>query len=207
MSSFIYPALQGLTFDVVRTPMFHTNKPRALSGKRSALGYQQYSLIHFELTYSVLRDDQIPSDIMALVGLFEAMMGGWDTFLFQDPDFNTFPSSNPQLFGTGDALTTAFQLVAYYQNPGGAGFGQLIQNLNGAPTILDNGTPVSSANYTVGPTGIITFNTPPTAGHLLTWYGGFYYRCEFDEDELKGLSKFMNKWWGIKKVPFTSVKL
>jgi uncharacterized protein (TIGR02217 family) len=207
MSSYVYPTIAGLTFPIGRTPIFKTNRPQALSGKRSALAYRQYPLIHFELTYSILRDDETPSDIKALVGLYEAMMGGFDTFLFQDPDFNTFPVSNPQLFGIGDNQTTAFQLVAYYQNTGGPGYGQIIQNLTSVPVIYSNGGTVSSANYTLGPSGIITFNSAPAAGALLTWSGAFMYRCEFDEDELKGLAKFMNQWWGMKKVAFTSVKL
>lgn len=208
MSSLVFPALQGLTFDVTRTPLWHTEVQMALSGKRSTMAYQQYPLIHFELVFSILRDDITTSDVKALVGLYNAVQGSYDTFLFVDPDFNTFGSSNPQVFGTGNGTAGPFQLVASYQNSSGPGYAEIIQNINGTPTLYDNGTLITSSNYTIGATGLVTFGTGhfPVSGHTLTWQGSFWYRCAFDEDKLD-LIKFMNQWWSIKKLPFTSVKL
>lgn len=208
MSSFVFPTLQGLTFDVLRTPVWHTERQVALSGKRSTMAYMQYPLIHFELTFSILRDDLTPSDVKAIVGLFNVLQAGYDTFLFTDPDFNSFSSSNQQAFGTGNGTAGPFQLVANYQNSGGPGYGEIIQNLNGTPVLYDNGTIITSTNYTIGATGLVTFGAGhfPVASHALTWSGAFYYRCAFDEDKLE-LTKFMNQWWTIKKLPFTTVKL
>jgi len=205
MTSFVYPTLPGLTFDVLRTPMWHTESQSALSGKRSTLGYMQYPLIHFEHIYSVLRDDLTLSQLKAIVGLFNACQGRYGTFLFQDPDFNTFTAANAQQFGLGNGTTTLFQLVALYQNSGGPGYGEIVQNLNGTPTIYSNGTAITTG-FSIGPTGIVTFSTAPASGAVLTWSGSFYYRCAFDEDQLD-LTKFMNQWWTIKKLPFTTVKL
>jgi uncharacterized protein (TIGR02217 family) len=206
VSSFVFPTLQGLTFDVTRTPLWHTEVQIALSGKRSTMAYQQYPLIHFELVFSILRDDQATSDVKALVGLFNALQGSYDTFLFVDPDFNTFSSSNQQTFGTVTTGVTTYQLVASYQNSSGPGYGEIIQNINGTPVLYSNGVAISGSTYTIGPTGVVTFSTLPTVGHTLTWSGSFWYRCAFDEDKLD-LIKFMNQWWSIKKLPFTSVKL
>lgn len=205
MTSFVYPVLQGLTFDVLRTPQWHTEKQAALSGKRSTLAYMRYPLIHFEHVYSVLRDDLTLSQLKQIVGLFNACQGSFDTFLFTDPDFNTFTAANQQQIGIGDGTTKVFQLVAYYQNSGGPGYGELVQNVNGTPTIYVNGA-AQGSGYALGPTGIVTFNTAPASGATINWSGSFYYRCAFDEDKLD-LSKFMNQWWAIKKLPFTSVKL
>lgn len=202
MSSLVFPVLSGLTYDVARTPMWHTEIQSALSGKRSTLAYMQYPLIHFEVEFSILRDDLASSDVKAIVGLFNALQGGYDTFLFSDPDFNT---ATLQSFGTGDGSTTSFQLTAFYQNTGGPGYGEIVQNLNGTPAIYKSGA-LQGSGYTVGTSGIVTFTTAPASGVALTWSGGFYYRCAFDEDKLQ-LTKFMNKWWNIKKLPFTSVKL
>jgi uncharacterized protein (TIGR02217 family) len=212
VSSLIFPTLQGLTFDVTRTPVWRTEVQTALSGKRSTLAYQQYPLVHFELSFSILRDDQATSDVKALVGLFNAVQGSYDTFLFIDPDFNTFGASNPQAFGTGNGTAGPFQLVANYANAGGPGYGEIIQNSNplgfASVTLYDNGSLISSSNYTIGATGLVTFLTGhfPAAGHALTWQGSFFYRCAFDDDKLD-LTKFMTQWWTIKKLPFTSVKL
>ena len=205
MSSLLFPTIPTLTFDVVRYPEWHTEKQMALSAKRSTLAYMLYPTIHFEYQYSVLRDDLAVSQLKAIYGLFMACKGSYDTFLFQDPDFSAFASTNQQQFGVGDGTTKTFQLVAYFQNTGGPGYGEIIQNLNGAPVIYANGT-VQSSGYTLGATGIVTFTTAPAAGVVLTWSGSFYYRCAFDEDKLD-LAKFMNQWWTIKKLPFTTVKL
>jgi uncharacterized protein (TIGR02217 family) len=207
MTSFVYPTLQGLTYDVTRYYVWHTEVQSALSGKRSTLAYMQYPLVHFELVYSILRDDQTPSDAKALMGLFNACQGSYDTFLFQDPDFNSFTSSNQQAFGTGDGTTTVFQLTAQYQNSGGPGTSEIIQNLNAVPVIYNNGVIVSSSAYNLGlGVGIVTFTTAPASGHALTWSGSFYYRCAFDDDKLEFV-KFMKQWWVVKKVSFTTVKI
>lgn len=206
MSSFVYPTLPGLTFEVLRTPQWHTEKQVALSGKRSSIAYQFYPLTHFELIYSLLRDDIAVSDVKALVGLFNALQGDNDSFLFNDPDFNSVVTSQ---FGTGDGTTANFQLTAFYQNVGGPGYAELVQNLNGAPSIFVNGVlQTLGTAYTVGSTALITFLAGhiPAAAAVITWTGSFYYRCVFDEDHLE-LVKFMNKWWSIKKVPFTSINL
>jgi uncharacterized protein (TIGR02217 family) len=205
MSSFIYPAtIPGLTFENVRTPIWSTGKQNAVSGKQSRIGYRQYPLWRFELQYELLRD-VTPSDLKALVGLFNAMQGGFDTFLFTDPSFNSVTAES---FGTGNGATTAFQLIAKYQNAGGPGIADLIQNVNGTPSIFKAGVLQTGGgvNYTLGPTGIVTFTSAPAAGAALTWTGSFYYRCAFDEDEFP-VTHFLTNFWKTKTVSFTSIKL
>ena len=102
-----------------------------------------------------------------------------------------------------------FQITALYAPTSGSysgiGSSEIVQNLNGTPTLQDNGTLISAANYTIGATGLVTFGAGhfPTSGHLLTWTGSFYYRCRFDEDEIDW-TKFMDHRWSAKKVAFTS---
>ena len=133
MSGLLYPSnLPGLTLDVVRSYKWRTAYQEALSGKQSTLQLRAYPLVHFELNYELLRDNVTPSDLRALVGLHNQVAGRWDTFLFTDPDFNTVSS---QLFGTGNGASQSFQLAASFQNSGGPGALELIQNLNGAPSL------------------------------------------------------------------------
>ncbi len=205
MSNSIYPVLPGVTFDWLRAPRWNTTVQVALSGKSTAISYQLYPLIHFELNYDILQDRTAPSDIKALVGFFNSLQAGYDTFLFTDPDFNTFPSVLAQPFGTGDGSNKIFQLTAFYGNPGGEGYPEIVQNLNGTPVLYSNGTVISSG-YTIGATGIVTFTTAPVVNAALTWSGSFYYRCAFDDDQLD-IVKIMSGTWDGKGIKFTEVIL
>jgi uncharacterized protein (TIGR02217 family) len=206
MSSLVYPTnIRGLQFPIVRTPVFKTNIQESPSGKESALSYQVYPRIRFQLSYELARDDVATSELRALFGLFEAMQGRYDTFLFTDPDFSSVTAEN---FGTGTGSQTQFQLTAKFQNTGGPGWPSLIQNLNGAPSIFVNGVLKTGGgvDYTLGTTGIVTFTSAPAAAAALTWTGSFYYRCRFTQDTMDFV-KFMYKWWELDQVEFISKKL
>lgn len=185
--------------------MWNTGFQQALSGKVSAIAYRQYPLYHFELTYELLRDYQTPSDLRALVGLFNAVQGRGDTFLYSDPEFN---SVTAEPFGTGNGATTAFQLIATFQNSGGPGSPDLIQNFNGTPSIFKAGVLQTGGgvNYTLGATGIVTFTSAPASAAALTWTGGFYYRCRFTDDTLT-TQQFLQKFWSTNAVTFESETL
>lgn len=208
MSSLVYPTLPGLAFEVIRTPRWNNIIQEAVNGVATTIGRQLYPLLHFELVYSVLRDSVSFPEVKALVGLFNALQGGYDTFLFTDPDFNTITVANPSQFGIGDGSTTGFQLLAYYGNTSGIqGYQEMVQALNGSPVIYDNGSTVNPVNYSIT-NGFVTFTSAPLNTHVLSWSGQFYYRCAFDEDSLDVL-KFMSQagagLWEAKKVQFTQV--
>lgn len=135
MSALLYPTLPGLGFDVIREPQWNTGYQKALSGKRTSLAYQLYPLTHFELTYNVLPDNITPSDLKALKGFYGAMFARADTFLFNDPDFNTV-SNMP--FAVMDGVTASYQTTATYGNVGSPGYADIIQNFNGAPNYFVN---------------------------------------------------------------------
>jgi uncharacterized protein (TIGR02217 family) len=203
MSALLFPVLPGQTLDVIRAPKWNTSEHKALSGKRTVIGYQFCPRMHFELKYDLLRDSLTPSEIRALVGLFNQLQGGYDTFLFQDPDFNTVVGSP---FGVGDGVTTQFQLTAYYCNATtGVGYFEIVQVLNGQATIFLNSIQ-ASAGFSIGSTGVVTFSVPPGLNTLLEWSGSFYYRCAFDDDTID-VNKFMNLWWDGRKIAFTQVVL
>lgn len=205
----MFPTLIGLGWDVVRTPVWATSVQTSPSGKVSTVGKRLYPIIRWEMTFDLLRDVGAPafsgvSEVLAVVGLFNAVQGRLDTFLYTDPDFN---SVTGQVFGMVSAGVAGYQLYATYENSGGPGYNELVQNVNGTPTLYANGTLISNTTYSIGPTGIVTFSTLPTVGAVLTWSGQFYYRCRFDDDELKGLRKFMKKLWALDRLTFTSTKL
>lgn len=205
VSGLLYPNnILGLTFDVVRSYSWNTGFQKALTNKQSALAYLIYPPCHFELNYELLRDDITTSDIKALVGIHNAVMGRGDTFLYTDPEFN---SVTAQAIATSTGSTaTRYQLIATYQNSGGPGTPEAIQNLNGTPTLFDNGSSILGSHYTIDATGGITFSTSPTTGHAITWTGAFYYRCRFDDDKIDW-TKFLNKWWKASRIGFESILL
>lgn len=206
MSSLIYPAsLPGLTWGNTRSPNYNTGVQAALSGKASRIAYQLFPLMQFELQYELLRGSTV-GEIQALLGLYMQMLGQFDDFLFTDPEFNTVTAMQ---FGIGDAATATFQITATYQNAGGPGGAELIQNFNGAPVILVNGaTQTLGTAYTLSGTGVVTFLAGhiPAAAAVIAWTGSFYYRCCFTDDTMT-VTEWAKNFWENKKVTIKQVKL
>lgn len=192
MSSSVFPSLPGLTFPVTREVTYKTLTDESMSRRMATVALQTYAIRQWTLPFSVLRDNVSPSELKALHGFFNSVRGRYDSWLYLDPVFNTVTN---EPFGTGDGTTIAFQLIATFKNSGGPGGPDIIQNFVSLPSIYDNGSPVSPA---LGPTGIVTFVTPPASGHALTWSGQFYYRCHFLDDTME-LTNIMNNLWDSKK--------
>lgn len=198
MSNAVFPVLPGLLWDVVKKPLFRTLIQSAVSGKELRLAQMSYPLYQFSLSYEVLRANAL-AELQTLMGFFNARNGSFDSFLYIDPDDNAITTQN---FGTGDAVTTAFQLTRTY-----GGFIEPVQNLNGAPSIFDNGVlKTVVTDYNINSLGVVTFTYTPVAGHALTWTGNFYYRVRFLQDVAE-FNQFMKQLWELKKLEFQSIKL
>jgi uncharacterized protein (TIGR02217 family) len=208
VSNFVYPNLPGLTFNSVRSPHYNTGIQSAMSDVESRIAYQQYPVIHWELIYELLRDYVTPSDLKALVGLYNAVQGQWDTFLYADPVFNAVTAQQFATVGSSDTDTTLYQLTAVYENSGGPGGPEIIQNFQSSPEIYGNGTLINSAYYSISGTGALNFLSGhvPASGVVLTWTGSFYYRVRFNDDTLD-VSQFMQNFWELKKVKLKQVIL
>lgn len=202
MGNLVLQHIPGLTWPIGRTTNFKTLTASSLSNRVANLPIQQYATYTYSHVYELLRDDITVSEIKALVGLFNACRGRFDSFLYSDPAFNQVTA---EPFGTGDGTTVAFQVLATFQNSAGPGRADIIQNFNGTPSFFNNGTLITSG-VTLGPTGILTFTTPPVAAHALTWTGQFYQRCHFLNDTFT-VQRFMNKWWQADQFTFQSVLL
>jgi uncharacterized protein (TIGR02217 family) len=206
MSSLLFPTLPGQLFTVARAPIWNTGIVDAPCGMSGRMAYQQYPRYQWTVSWEVLRDTAAValSELALLMGLFTAVRGQWDTFLYSDPTFNNVTA---EPIGTGNGVAVAFPLVAGYRAaPAAAGIPELIENLNGSPTLALSGTTISSGLYSIGPTGIITFNTAPAPGVPITWTGAFYYRCMFSADTAE-FAQFMQDLWEMKKLSFESIKL
>jgi uncharacterized protein (TIGR02217 family) len=195
------PSLAGITFESRRRYEFRTGLQGTLPGKVSSLGYMQYPMVHWDLNFEVLNQAVALDELKAIEGLFNAKQGKPGTFLYLDPVFNTVVA---EPFGTGNASRKQFQLIAAFGNVGGPSRPEIIQQLQAAPAIFDNGSAVSTSAYTIGATGIVTFNTAPANGHALTWSGSFYYLAQFESDDFEP-SEFLNKLWELRSLQIKSI--
>jgi uncharacterized protein (TIGR02217 family) len=200
----VFPTnITGLTWKGTRSMLWRTSYQEALTGKVTTFAYQKFPIIEWTLNYSLLNQAAAQDDLRKIEGLFNAQQGGAGSFLYIDPTFN---SVTAEPFGTGDGTTKAFQLIARYGNPGGPSVAEIIQKLQPTPAvqIFDNGTLVPSSSYSIGVSGIVTFNTAPLLTHALTWAGSFYYQCRFETDDLDP-SEFMQALWELQSLKLRSV--
>jgi uncharacterized protein (TIGR02217 family) len=89
--------------------------------------------------------------------------------------------------------------------PGG-GFFEPIVAPNVVHAIYLNGITCNPAAYGVDPnTGLVTFNTAPASGLIITADFTYYFRCRFIDDKYD-FENFMYRLWQLKKLTFISVR-
>jgi len=204
--SLIFPTLPGLAWSVTKTPIFQTRIQRAASGRElRALDYP-YPLWQFALVYDFLRDNPAAGydELRTLLGFFMLCQGAFGPFLFQDPSDCQVTG---QQIGVGNASTTVFQLQrAMGATLPGGGFLEPIVAPNVVHTIYLNGITYNPAAYSVDPdTGLVTFNTAPGSGLIITADFTYYFRCRFIDDKYD-FENFMYRLWQLKKLTFISVR-
>lgn len=196
----VFPLLPGQTIETEKTPMWSTQVAEAASGRERRAPMWSYAKWAFTLTHDVVRH-RVPTndEQAALWEFFNSMQGQFFSFLYLDPtDYAEIGAP----LGTGDGATTAFQLqrsINTWSEPIFAPFGI---------TVYDNGTAKTlGVDYTIGALGVITFIlAPPTAGHVLTWDGYFYYIARFLQDDLT-LKQIYDKLWAGNGLKLLSQKL
>jgi uncharacterized protein (TIGR02217 family) len=202
----IFPALPGLAWSVTKSPTFQTRIQRAVSGRElRALDYP-YPLWQFNLVFDFLRDNPAAGldELRTLMGFFMLCQGAFGTFLFQDPSDDRVSG---QQIGTGDTLRTVFQLQRTMGEtlPGG-GFLEPILAPNVVSAVYFNGIIQDPAGYSVDSmTGLVTFNTAPGSGLIITADYSYYFRCRFVDDSY-AFENFMFRLWQLKKLTFISVR-
>lgn len=195
MSNAILPTLPGMSFPVERTPIWSTKVQESTSGKEVRLAYWSYPRWKYSISFDFLRSGA-QAELQSLVGFFNARQGAFDDWLFNDPDDNT---ATAQLFGTGDGVTTTFQLARSL-----GGYYEPVRAVNVMTQITKNGTP--TAAFTLNQfAGTVTFTTAPSAGQVLAWTGTYYWRCRFLDDQITP-AKFMKDLWELSALEFQSLK-
>ncbi len=218
----VLPFLPGQDIAVSKTPQWSTGVIRAASGRERRTAYWSFPLWKFELSYGVIRHRPSQAELSTLWEFFNAMQGQFGPWLFVDPtdcqlptsllldaggqpitdssgafvsDGSSTPTSYP--FATGDGVTTAFQLtrqINSFVEPVFAVF---------EPVILDNGA--LAGTHTIAG-GAVTFSVAPAAGHVLSWFGYFYFGCRFLQDDLT-FEQIVRQLWSGKSLKFTSLRI
>lgn len=192
MSNQVYPDLPGLAFDVHRAPSWRTDIRTTPSRREYRSTDQVYSLRRRVLAYEFLRSRASLAELQTMEGFFNLHMGALDSFLFNDPDDQ---SITMQAIGTGDGVTTDFQLARVW-----GGVVEPIAARNGSALIYKDGVLQATGwSYILGDiyplnTNKIRFTTAPALGVVVAWTGSYYWRCRFNKDELDFV-KFLNQIW------------
>jgi uncharacterized protein (TIGR02217 family) len=167
------------------------------SGREVSAALQTRCLYEFDLGYSFLRNKNGATDLTQILSLFLKMRGTYDTFLFEDPTDYTVTASQ---IGTGNGTNKVFVLG---RNTGPSYF-EAVGYLNTLTGVYLNGTLQSGANYTFTAPNIITFNTAPANGVVVTATFTFWYVCRFAND-YQDYDHFMNQLFQLKTCRFRSV--
>ncbi len=203
MSTNLLPAIPGIAWPVVRSPVFDTTVQTAISGKETRIALQTFPRWKWDLTYNILRSAAALAEYQAIAGFFLSRQGQFDTFLYQDADDN---SVTGQQIGTGDGTTKSFQLIRAF---GGFIEPMLAPNTGATINIYLNGVlqPTGHAVSAWGSTtpGVLTFTSAPGSGVIITADFNYYWPCRFNMDTVD-FSLFMSGFYELKKLSIISVK-
>jgi hypothetical protein len=213
----IYPGqdqLPGLAYSVVKRPKFMNApvQPHA-SGREVRIGYAQYPLWEFELTYEFLFDTPDKLEYKTLLGFFLAAQGSLNGFLLRDPDDNAVAG---QAFTTTDGGTQTYGPLV--RSIGAAGFAGIEPvgsvdltkpfRLYRDTALVDPSDPIwgYSVATTTPVNQQITFTAAaPPAGHVLTLDMSFFYYVRFSDDSLD-FEQFLHQIYTVNKVKLVSLR-
>ncbi len=194
MSNAIFPTLAGRSYSAHKNPIWSTQVRSSASGREFALGKRTYPQWRFKIPFEVLRAAGSFTEYQQLVGFINARRGRFDDFLYLDPrDYLV----SDQAFGTGDGVTTSFELVR--------SLGGFVEPVGAAMAAT-----IKVAGVTTGVTwnadlNKVIFAAPPAAAAALTWSGDFYFRCRFLQDETT-IEQFMCDLHTAKSIEFKTFR-
>ncbi len=161
----------------------------------------------FDVSYGIRRAD----DLAAVVAFFEARNGRLYGFRFKDwADHRSCqPSQTPspidQQIGTGDGVTTSFQLAKRYASGGQSWTRAITKPVAGSVQIALNGAPQSSGWTVDHKTGLVSFETPPSAGIAISAGFEFDVPVRFDSDVLD-VTLDIERLGSITSIPLLEIR-
>jgi uncharacterized protein (TIGR02217 family) len=190
----VFPALPGLEYPVKRAPVAKALRQQAISGRRTLQPLWSAPLYKYEVSFALLRASVALLEWQQLEDFWKTVMttpGG--VFAFTDANDSTAAN---QAFGTGDGVTTSFQLMRALDS-----FAEPVLAPNATGLVVK--VAGTTTSVTLGNYGIVTFASAPASGAALTWSGAFAWLCQFDEDSIE-FDNFMYLFWELKKCAFTT---
>lgn len=161
----------------------------------------------YDVSYSIRRAD----DLAKVVAFFEARNGRLHGFRFKDwSDYRScLPSqvsaATDQLIGTGDGVTTEFQLVKHYASGAQSWTRVITKPVAGSVTIALNGAPQISG-WSVDPaTGVVSFTAAPGDGIAIAAGFEFDVPVRFDSDALD-VTLDIERLGSITSIPLLEIR-
>jgi uncharacterized protein (TIGR02217 family) len=195
----IFPFIAGQGFLQLKTPVWSTKIDMSVSGIERRRALWSYPIWKFKLSYEFMRDAPALLELQSLVTFFNQHSGAYQEWFYFDRYDNTVTN---QQIGTGDGVTTTFQLTRT-STVGGITFTEPVRGVSGTPVVTVGG--VATSAYTVGTLGAITFTTSPAAAAVVAWSGNFFFLCRFGKDELD-ISQMMQGFFVGNSIEFMTVK-
>jgi uncharacterized protein (TIGR02217 family) len=197
MSNAIFPDLQGLKWDIEKTPIWSTIIQTSANGKETRATNWSYPRYKFDLSFEFLEDSSSQiDDIHTIIGFYNARKGAYDDFLFKD---DTDYQMTGQNIGSGNGQSTIFQIVRNY-----GGFLEPVKGVKSSTlkVYLDG---VLTTDYTLSDYGVITFNSAPANTVAITVDCEFYYRVRFNDDDVT-FNNFLKNLWECNNITLIKVK-
>lgn len=142
------------------------------------------------ISYDLLTSD----GLKALYDFFLARRGMAYGFRFVAPEANEVPSAAPEQFGTGDGVTTVFNLYRKHTSGPRSYSRRIVKPMAGGLTYVPGASTISifvdgvlNGTATVSSTtGAVTFTAPPANNAVLTWAGEYHVPATFGSDRFEG---------------------
>jgi uncharacterized protein (TIGR02217 family) len=184
-------------------PEFSTAVITAVSGVRQRNANRLDFIGRWAIAYDVLT----PDSLYDLYKFFVCRQGMAYGFRFLAPEAHSVPSTAAEQFGTGNGVTTTFQLQRQWTSGPRTYTKKIIKPMAGGLTyvsgasevkIYDNGTEVTSGVSVSSTTGVVTFTIPPTNTHILTWSGTYHTPVMFGRDAFESeIDIGSTSLWGV----------
>ena len=167
-------------------PKYNTSVISVKSGRESRNINWDYPRIEYDVVYGV----DTMEKLQELIAFFHVAQGKGRTFRFRDHSdrkscrLEYTISFNDQTIGTGDGSTTQFQLKKTYTFAGISRMSRKITKpVNG--TVLAGVGGSETTNFSVNhTTGVVTFDSAPADGDVITVGYEFDIEARFDVDSL-----------------------
>ena len=161
----------------------------------------------YDVSYGIRRAD----DLAAVVAFFEARNGRLYGFRFKDwaDHRSCLPSQAPspmdQQIGTGDGVTTIFQLTKRYASGGQSWSRAITKPVAGTVQIALNALPQPGGWSADHKTGLVSFDTAPSSDIAITAGFEFDVPVRFDSDVLD-VTLDIERLGSITSIPLLEIR-